>query len=994
MTANIWTPLGPDCVIDGQMHEGSRSAPISGRITALALDGSTLYVGTAGGGVWRTADDGVSFQPLTDSQASLAVGAIAVDSANHRLFVGTGEGNRGGRVQFGQGVLIQNTQTGTWQRQSNIPTAAPIFRVLRSAALLLEPNGPNPPTVWLGTNLGLMRSADNGVTWVGVTVNGVPTADIASLCLAQDASGTTMLAAVWSKGVWRRNAAGTFDALPTGGAGNLPGGDVGRIALAASASNPQRVYCVIGAATEGGFVGIYRSDDGGQTWAPKPLPTGRKLRQSWYNLALAVHPDDEDTLIFGEAGLWRSNDGGEEWAHLSEPRDSSPGLHSDQHAILFNPLDPSRVWIGNDGGLWLSTDGGDHFSHRNRGLNTLQYYAVVHHPTAESVLLAGAQDNGTQRFTGSAGWNLVGFGDGFYCGIDSADPRYWYGSYTYKNSDGDITAIQRSDSAGSRDSFGAVADGIDPAEYPKDAEPFFVPFVLDPATPSTIYLGTTRLYRSANRGDHWEAVRDANGALFTTVPSGGTANGANSITAICVDPNDPNVVYVGTDYGDVFQVRIASISPDGYAIAAWTQTAPPAPAVTPPTPAGEFDPQVKGPVTDLAVPKLAAAAGFDKRPLYVAFGSDYKSGTAPVRVIGGRIWKVDFSAGGPTWSALGAATLQATFPEPPHLPHELNFVNAIAIDPDQPDHVFIGTHSGVFESTDAGGAWTSFAQGLPNVPVVDMQFHPTRRLLRIATMGRSMWERPVDTVAAPETADVFIRDNVIDIGRFDTAATVTDPLNPPGQLAWDEGVDVKVDADTLVYGFSTPTSTRDYAAGSPIDYIGFQQLEHESFQEGKPARVYVQVTNRGPQAATGVVARAYWARKIGDGFPDLPNDFWTGAPAADPAADSPWQPVGPPSDIGTLPPGAPRVETWEWTAPEGNDDVGIMAVITCAEDPLDATGTNVETIAKSNKHVVVRRVPVDWTTGSVILTVILIVGVAAIIATSIGVAAASGAANE
>jgi len=112
------------------------------------------------------------------------------------------------------------------------------------------------------------------------------------------------------------------------------------------------------------------------------------------------------------------------------------------------PANPSRVWLGNDGGVWLSIDGGTTWASRNRGLTNLQYYALVHHPQVDSVLLAGAQDNGTQRFAGHPGWTLIGGGDGFYCGIDPAEPRYWYSSYVYRDSTNAITAIERSDSVG------------------------------------------------------------------------------------------------------------------------------------------------------------------------------------------------------------------------------------------------------------------------------------------------------------------------------------------------------------------------------------------------------------------------------------------------------------------------------------------------------------------------------------------------------------------
>ncbi len=980
MAANAWTPLGPDCVIDGQLIDSNDRAPVSGRVTCFAQDGATLYVGTAGGGVWRTADQGVTWTPLGDDQPTLAIGAMVMDAANHRLYVGTGEGNRGGRIQFGQGLLALDTAGGTWSRFTGfVPGDPDGFRTRRSNVLMLEPNGANPPIVWLGTSSGLFISATQGASWTRAGFNGLFDPDISGLVRVHDSAGDQILAAVWSNGVWRRDASGTFQPLPTGGAGQLPGGTVARIGLAVAPSDPQVVYAVIAAAT-GGFVGVFRSPDGGRNWVRRKLPNnGSDLGQGWYNLALAVHPTDQDTLIFGEVRLWRSVDGGQNWDKVSDSGSGNPAIHADQHGVLFDAADPQIVWAGNDGGVWRSSDGGAIWRHRNRGLATLQYYAIMQHPSSPAVLLAGAQDNGMQRYVGNPGWELVDFGDGFFCAVDQTNPAVWYDSYVYYQ-DGDIKAIQRSDQAGAPGSWGHVTDGIDPTEYAKpDGSivesdlPFYVPFVTVPDS-QNVFLGTTRLYRSFDQGRTWRAVRDnATGRDFS-VTGGAQALGTNSISAICVDPNDSNVIYVGTYDGKVFQLthtgfdRGVSLCDVKLTTPATSQ--PPIPA--PPVPSAM--------VTDLAVPRVAAGSGLAARPLYVAFGSDYVNSIAPRRVDHGRIWKVDFSPATPSWTPLATASLTVSFgPGQPDLPHELNFCNALAIHPSDPQRIFLGCHVGVFQSTDGGTSWAPFRDDLPNAAVVDLQLHPTG-LLRAGTMGRSVWERPIDPVAAPATtAEVYIRDNIIDIGRFQTPASGTDPTAPPATVEWWRGVDIKVDTDRTFGGFEDPSSTEDYTGATPMDYIGFQQLDDDDFNQGKKSRIHIQVANRGPQPATGVVVRAFWALKGGsDPFPDLPASFWSDFPDTDPPPASPWKAVGPKITVGTLPADHPRVVTWQLDVPREDKDICVLAVISSNEDPVSGSGTDVQTVVEQNKHVVLRKVAIAWPPEAIVVTILSIVGLVAL----------------
>jgi hypothetical protein len=533
---------------------------------------------------------------------------------------------------------------------------------------------------------------------------------------------------LWDQRLYIRQAADPtkFDAVTTD-LGALPATpNIGqRIVLAVAPSNSERVYLALGR-TNGTWDGIYRSNAGGKVWTkigfPTPTSPLRPLGQSHYNIILAVHPTAPDTIYFGETGIWRTTDAGATWTDLAS---AAPGTHSDQHALAFDGANPSRVWLGNDGGVWLSTDGGTTWASRNRGLANLQYYALVHHPQADSVLLAGAQDNGTQRFAGHPGWTLIGGGDGFYCGIDPAEPRYWYSSYVYRDSSNNIAAIERSDSAGGN--WVTKTSGIDPTEYAAGVQPFYVPFICDPSAPQVLWLGTTRLWRTQDRGESWLAVRKADGTLFSTTTA--APHRSTGINCIAVDPNDGSNVYVGTVDGQLIRVHIDSVDATGQADRD-----------------GHGRPQHRrrgppdvGEITDIAIPKLAAGATL--APVYAVQGSSYLtfSGSEPFASPAGRVWKHDFTSGAATdWTPLGATLPAVAFPSGPDLPFQWNFVNAIAIDPTDPQRLFIGCHMGVFESRNGGGAWTATHAGdLPFAPVVDLQFHPTHRLLRAATMGRA-----------------------------------------------------------------------------------------------------------------------------------------------------------------------------------------------------------------------------------------------------------------
>jgi photosystem II stability/assembly factor-like uncharacterized protein len=896
-----WTPVGASVVANGQIAEtagaGStgRTAPISGRVTAIALDpndpDNTVYIGTAQGGLWKTTDGGSLWEPRTDFQFSLAIGAVTVDPSmtdpgtgrSNRIWVGTGEANFALDSYYGGGVLRSNDGGATW-----VQLGAATFAQDEISRILVDPA--DNTHLYLSCSIGVFESTNTGGAWALLR------AGVAN-DIALDASNPAshrLFAAFQGEGIFLRVGTGAWTLLTHP---DVPNPAPGRIAIAMFNGNPQTLYAAFADAV-GALEGLYRTNDGGTTWAPLTSPAG--VAQAWYNLVLAVHPTDANTVYFGEVQLWRSTNGGAAWTRISfGPPAGQPGVHVDQHAFAIHPTTPATVWAGNDGGVWRSTDGGTNFTHRNRGLQTMQYYFVAQHPQWESVMLAGAQDNGAQRYGGHPAWTLSAFGDGAYAAIDPVTPTRWYeGRFAVQNFA--IFACFRSDTAGAPGSFVAKNTGITVA----DRVLFYAPLALDPSNPSTLFMGTHRLYRTTNNADNWASIT---GDLTA-------ANQAwRAISAITVAPSNSNVVYVGTSDGRFWRVEW-----DG---TTWTTTNRSAglPGVY---------------IADIAVHPT------DANTVYVAVSALLFAEWATEFGIN-HVWRTPDA--GANWTNISTGLSTA------------NPVNTVVIDPAATNRIFIGTDVGVFRSEDQGGTWTPWDQGLPNVAVLDLGIHAPSRLIRAATHGRGVWERPVDA-ATCAAVDIYMRDDAVDIGRRIPAPSgVEHPFQPGETIYWYQSVDIEVDSPDPMTGYQTPSGT--------IDYIDFETISHRNPFRGTTARVYVQVHNRGVNAATGVSVRAFWAN-AGGGLPDLPADFWMAFPGADPADTSVWHPIGLAQTIPTVRPGEPEIVEWDWLVPgDAPDHTCMFAAITCTDDAVNETGLDVDAIVPGNKHITLKNLHVDGPVG-------------------------------
>ncbi|MEY2456060.1 MAG: hypothetical protein QOK06_1154, partial [Acidimicrobiaceae bacterium] len=589
-----WVPLGATTVHDGQLGIGiAGRGPVSGRITSVVADPAApdthVYVGTALGGVWETTDGGQTWATLRDgdSQATLAIGALALDGGT--LYVGTGEANRGGDNLPGLGLLLYDVASKTFTQDF-----APHFTDTVISAIIVAPGS----HLFVGTSNGLWEKV-GAAAWAEVPVAGVNGRRITDL--AFDATGGYLWIGVLRDenpaGVVLRPG-GVFVRHPVSGIVAPPpetrpllspiGLRVGRVKLAQCAQHPSTIYAAFeqpGVAAAPATLQIFSTNDAPtappanaaapvpkSTWTPTAA-TPNPVAQLFYNLVLAVHPKDPSYVYFGADGLFRSRDGGASWQPVHQPTNASPGLLSDQHvlvvqdgAVTAGSFAGVSLWLGNDGGVWRSTDGGTVWSHRNRGLSTMQYFCVASHPDAPTVAVAGAQDNGVQRFDGDGVWGLTDYGDGSYVAIDPANPRIWYDGYvSFSTPPGtttyQFTGFKRSDTAGARSSYtrppGTTSVNV------ADRALFYAPFhVVDKGAGNApdIWVGTEQLYFTDDRGQ--TLTRIATSALTPPPPlaPGATPALNDGISAIAVAPGHPERVYIGTSEGRLFVVNRPGVS--------------------------------------------------------------------------------------------------------------------------------------------------------------------------------------------------------------------------------------------------------------------------------------------------------------------------------------------------------------------------------------------------------------------------------------------------
>jgi photosystem II stability/assembly factor-like uncharacterized protein len=872
-----WTQLGPLAIPNGQTYGGARVL-VTGRVTAIAIDPSapdTIYLGSAQGGVWKTNDGGLSWDPKSDNEVSLAIGALTLDpNFPNIVYVGTGEGNFSGDSYYGLGILKSVDGGNTW---TNL--ASTTFPGVRFCRLVVTPSTGSPATqLFAATTAGLFRSQNGGSSWTILT-SGLPAGEATDVVM-DPLNPSTIYVAFWGQGIYSctnaNAAAPTFIQLTSGlplAAATPPNGFT-RVSLGISLTSPQTVYALMANNKDYTVDKFYVTTNGGSSWSAIALPSGSIGGQGFYNLAVNVDLTTPDIVYLSGISLWKAVKSGTVWTIT----DIGGLFHPDNHALAFRPANHLALYAASDGGIYKSSDGGTTWDDSiNKGLGITQFEFIDQHPTSTAVVFGGTQDNGTEQYRGTPVFNHADDGDGGFVVVNQNDPTNVVSTY-YNPSP------KLSTQGGKFGTWTNVSTGI-----VGTAALFYPPMTACRTNPSLLAIGTNVVNLDPTQGTGGWPKK-------VTLPGLGTGE---RISALCYV--DPNLIYAATELSKVYKlVQVGGV---------WTATL----ISQAPLPASSY------------IWEVSPLPGSPNTIVVVL------SGFNPI----GHVWKGAVpTVGLATWTNISGTGIGIL----PNIP-----VNAQAIDPLNANRIFIGTDIGVFETVDGGTTWalisgvSAFSTGLPNCAVFDLRLHESTRILRAATHGRGLWEKPVDAPSTP-VVDLYVRDHVMDTARVlptpnNVGASFEDPLRfvtlGDSQWWW-MCADIKVDAlEGAIPAYQMPVSA--------VDYVAFEwKLQHRHPQRTRTNRVYVQLNNRGFQPAVGVNVKILYA-DASAGLPNLPADFWTAFPSGS-TNTTQWHPVGSAQTIASLKPGIPVVLEWDWTPPATAAEHSCMLVVLdCVSDPIPAS---------------------------------------------------------
>jgi hypothetical protein len=510
----VWRALGPNSIPKGQTYGtgGNDKPPVSGRCSGIVIsptNPSRLVLCSGGGGLWGTLDLGVTWQPLTDDQPTLSMGAIAAaPGAPNIVYAGTGEGDN--QSQLGVGLLRSSDGGQTWQLMPSADLSG-------TGIYDIEVDPSDVMHVWVGTMEKLLESTNGGQTWR--VVQPVPTWDVSINPVdPQEIFAATMAGLIRSV-----NGGTTWALVPL--PGTTSASRFERLEVCHAPSNPAIVYVAGVVAGQGAL--WRRATPGGAFSAetPPPLKRDSDIAQSWYDWCVAVSPADPNLVYWGAVHLYRGrrSAGAWQWQNISS-RSSGDSIHPDQHHIAFDPSDPQVVYVCNDGGLFRSPDGGTSWTALNKGLSITEFEFLAHMEGQDTWLIGGTQDNGSLSQDAGGTWNQIALGDGGDCGADETR-NFCFHSYFGM-------WIERAAASGPaafrwRDVSPPIADDYDSLFYPP----------MDVRGALVAKAGVT-LFVSEDSGDTWTEVDFGVGGRASALAIVGT-----------------NTVFVGTETGGLARVK-------------------------------------------------------------------------------------------------------------------------------------------------------------------------------------------------------------------------------------------------------------------------------------------------------------------------------------------------------------------------------------------------------------------------------------------------------
>jgi photosystem II stability/assembly factor-like uncharacterized protein len=648
---------------------------------------NTIYAAAATGGIFKSINNGTTWNPIFDQANAVSIGDIAISQSNPNvIYVGTGENTSTRSAHYGDGVYKSTDAGKTW-------TNVGLKESKRIGQIAIDPK--NPDVVYVasmgylyqpGGEKGIYKTTDGGKTWTQVLKGDNDTTGFIDIQMDPKDPKTLYAAAhdrlrrAW---IIRENGPGaaiykTTDSGKTWKklTGGLPSGnDVGRIGIAIYSKDPKQLYAFFDMKGQGGGGQVWRSKNGGEKWE-KTKET--RLSGGSYYSRVFVDPNDSETVYAPNLNLMRSKDGGKTFASLGAR------AHVDWHTVWVDPTDSNHVRAGCDGGLYYTYDGWDTTWQINN-IPIAQFYAISVDNAVPCNVLGGVQDNGSWRgpsLSVNRGgifnwhWESVLGGDGFVNIAHAEDPDIVFGSSQF----GAVNRVDMRNRQGK---------SIRPRETGQRAN-WMAPFILSPFAPDTIYWGGNKLYKSMDRGDTWRAISPD----LTTNDAEKVKGNVPHCTITTVDESrkKQGVIWVGTDDGNVWVTEN-----DGNS---WTQVNDKMPGV----PAKYWVSRVH-------------ASPHDENTAFVSFTGFREDDWNPY------LYKTTDM--GKTWKRIEG------------LPNQQ--ISVVKQDAINPNLLFVGTEGGLWTSLDGGSSWQKLDLGVAAIPCQDLVIQERESDLVVGTHGRGIF---------------------------------------------------------------------------------------------------------------------------------------------------------------------------------------------------------------------------------------------------------------
>ncbi len=679
-------------------------AVMSGRVIDIEMhptDGNTFYVGSAGGGVWKTQDAGITFKPVFDDHIQ-SIGTIAIDPTepDKNIWVGTGEIWTRNSVSIGDGLYKSEDGGKKWKKigfENSERIAGIEINPDNNQEIYVGVLGP----LWGDSNeRGVFKSVDGGASWENI-LQGDASTGCSDLFMDPN-DPNTLYASMWEfrRTAWSFNSGGIKSALfksTDGGQSwdkihnGFPEGKMGRIGFALAPSDSNILYAVIETEDEEGK-GLYRSENGGESWEQTNNDFELTVRPFYFS-RIVVSPHDPNTIA--KAGLFGtiSQDGGKTF------RGIQGGVHPDIHDYVFHPTDKDRIVLGCDGGVYRSFDGGNVWS-MSMGLPLSQFYHVTVDKQTPYKIYGGLQDNGSWIGTsesdggiGPSDWRSVGAGDGFRVYPHPEDNNIVY------------SEMQGAENVWRVDVRRNQAKIIKP--YPEENDPklrfnWNAPIATGLHNPDALFVGSQFVHKSEDRGESWKKIspdlttndkskqnQSESGGISTD--NSGAENHCTVFT-IAESPLDENVIWAGTDDGNV------QVTFDGGE--KWNNVTKNLTGLPKNTWCYHIEPSIH-----------------DQNVAYAVFDGHTQNDINPY------VYKtID---GGKSWKNIATSEIPS-------------FARSIQEDFEDPDLLYLGTETGLYITLDGGNYWAHFNNNVPPVAIHHVTMQARENALIMGTHGRGV----------------------------------------------------------------------------------------------------------------------------------------------------------------------------------------------------------------------------------------------------------------